>query len=78
MNSDGRFFLDVSSSNLWLGLGLEAHWNFSEGINKTKAARLKVEATHFQTQAQRNKILLKCINAYYDFAAAQMQYLAYR
>ncbi len=78
MNSDGRFFLDVSSGNLWLGLGLEAHWNFSEGINKTKAAKLKAEASHFQTQAERNKILLKCIDAYYDFAAAQMHYLAYR
>ena len=78
MNSDGRFFLDVSSSNLWLGLGLEAHWDFAGGIYEIKAARLKAEAVLYQTQAERNKVLLESIDAYYDFAAAQMYYLAYR
>ena len=78
MNSDGRFFLDVSSSNLWLGLGLEAHWDFADGIYATKAARLKAEAALYQTQAERNKALLESIDVYYDFAAAQMYYLAYR
>ncbi|MCK5102675.1 MAG: TolC family protein, partial [Cyclobacteriaceae bacterium] len=78
MNSDGRFFLDVSSSNLWLGLGLEAHWDFAGGIYEIKAARLKAEAVLYQTQAERNKALLESIDAYYDFAAAQMYYLAYQ
>lgn len=78
MNSDGRFFLDVSSSNLWLGLGLQAHWNFAGGIYETKAARLKAEAALYQTQAERNKALLESIDAFYDFAAAQMYYLAYQ
>ncbi len=78
MNADGRFFLDVDRSNLWLGLGLEAHWDFAGGIYETKAAILKAEAALYQTQAERNKVLLESIDAYYDFAAAQMDFQAYQ
>ncbi len=78
MNADGRFFLDVDRGNLWVGLGLDARWNFTEGIYQTKAAKLKVQAAKYKTQVERNKVVLKSIEAYYDFAAAQMFYQAYQ
>jgi outer membrane protein TolC len=78
MNSDGRFFLDVGLNNLWMGIGLDAKWDFADGIYKAKAAKLKTQAAHYLTKAERNKVLLKTIEAYYDLVAAQMYYQAYR
>ena len=78
MNADGRFFLDVDRSNLWLGLGLDARWNFADGVYQTKAAKMKVQAAEYKTQAERNKAVLLGIEAYYDFTAAQMYYQAYQ
>jgi outer membrane protein TolC len=78
MNTDGRYFLDVNRNYLWLGLGLDANWNFGDGIFNTKAAKLSAQAAQYQTQAERNKALLKSIEAYYDFAAAQLYYQAYQ
>nr|MBA3970962.1 TolC family protein [Bacteroidota bacterium] len=54
MNADGRFFLDVNRQNLWAGLGLNANWNFAEGIYKTKSAKLQVQASVYVTQAERS------------------------
>jgi outer membrane protein TolC len=72
------FFLDVNRNNLWLGLGLDVNWNFGEGIFQTKATKLKAQAAQYQTQSERNKALLKSIETYYDFAAAQLYYQAYQ
>ena len=44
MNADGRFFLDVNRQSLWAGVGLNASWNFGEGIYRTKAAKLQAQA----------------------------------
>lgn len=78
MNADGRFFLDVNRQNLWGGLGLDANWNFAEGIYKTKAAKLNVQATFYETQAERNKALLESIYAYYELTTAQLKLVAYK
>lgn len=78
MNADGRFFLDVNRQNLWGGLGLNANWNFSEGIYKSKAEKLKVLASQYETQAERNKALLQIIYAYYNLQTAQLKFLAYQ
>lgn len=77
MNGNGRFFLDVNRGNFWTGLGLDAQWNFGNGIFQSKAAGLRVQASGYQTLAERNKILLQSIFAYYDFQVAQLYYKAY-
>ncbi len=78
MNADGRFFLDVNRQNLWGGLGLNANWNFAEGIYKTKSAKLQVQASVYETHAERNNTLLATIKAYYDLQTSQMKLIAYK
>ncbi|MBV6442648.1 MAG: TolC family protein [Haliscomenobacteraceae bacterium CHB4] len=73
MNADGRFFLDVNRQSLWAGVGLNANWNFGEGIYRTKAAKLQAQAATHDTEAERNKAILESIHAYYDFLGAQMK-----
>lgn len=77
MNGNGRFFLDVNRGNFWAGLGLDAQWNFGNGIFKSKAATLRLQASGYETQAERNKVLLENIFAYYDLLVAQLYYKAY-
>jgi outer membrane protein TolC len=77
MNADGRFALDVVFDNLWAGIGLDATWNFADGIFKTKAAKLQNKAAEYQTQAAKNQTILTAIEAYYDFLGAQLAYQAY-
>lgn len=77
MNSDGRFFLDVNRNSLWNGLGINANWNFSEGIYQQKAEQLKTQAAGYQTQTERNKALLECIYAYYNLVSTQQKYTSY-
>lgn len=77
MNADGRFFTDVDRQNFWAGLGLNATWNFGDGIYKANAANLNAQATAYYTQAEQNKALLEVIHSYYDFLAAQLYHKAY-
>lgn len=77
MNSDGRFFTDVNSQNFWGGIGLNASWDFGNGIFSAKAENLQAQASLYLTTAERNNALLKIIEAYYDFLAAQLFYMAY-
>jgi outer membrane protein TolC len=77
MNTDGRFFLDVNRGNMAAGFELDAHWDFGEGIYKAKAAGIRAEASIYQSQAARNKVLLNTIHAYYDFLTAQLYSDAY-
>ena len=53
MNADGTFNTDVSSDNLWLGMGVSATLNFADGIYKTKAAERRMQAVEHMTQAQK-------------------------
>ncbi|MEX2231173.1 MAG: TolC family protein [Cyclobacteriaceae bacterium] len=78
MNGNGNFFLDVSRENLWMGLGLNATWDFANGIYEVKAERLDARAAEFQTQAKRNDSLLEIIESYFDFLSAQLSTEAYR
>ena len=77
MNGDGNFFTDVNRQNIWGGIGLNASWDFGEGIFKTKAIEYKVQSATFNTQAEQNKLLLQIISTYYDFLSAQLFYKAY-
>jgi outer membrane protein TolC len=78
MNADGRFFLDVNRQNLWSGLGLNAKWNFAEGIYNVKAAKLKNQSRQYLSEGERNQQLLKMIFAYYELMTAQLNYNAYQ
>lgn len=78
MNGNGRFFLDVSRNNLWLGLGINGNWDFAEGIYKTKAAKLQGQVSGYYSQVERNKVLLQSVNAYYNLMSAQLNLMAYR
>ena len=77
MNADGTFNTDVSSDNLWLGMGVSVTLNFADGIYKTKAAERRMQASEHLTQAQKNQMLLQCIYAYYDLLNEQMKIRAF-
>jgi outer membrane protein TolC len=78
MNGDGAFFTDVNRQNMWGGIGVNGSWDFGTNLNKVKAQKLNVEAMTFETQAQKNRILLKSVESYYDFLNAQLNYEAYQ
>ena len=78
MNADGRFFQEVNRQNLWMGLGLNANWDFADGIYNAKSAKLRSQASQYLTQAERNQQLLEMINAYYELMTAQLNYNAYQ
>ena len=78
MNADGRFFLDVNRQNLRSGLGLNANWDFADGIYNAKSANLRSQARQYLTQAERNQQLLAMIDAYYELMTAQLNYNAYQ
>ncbi len=75
-NGNGKFFLDVDRNSLLLGLGLHLNWNIADGIYNVKIAKLKTEASAYIAQAERNKTLLKSIEAYYSLVTAQLNLVA--
>ncbi|KKN07812.1 hypothetical protein LCGC14_1063160 [marine sediment metagenome] len=77
MNTDGKIFTNLDRQSFWGGTGLNATWDFGDGIFKAKAAKLKARASVYQTQAEQNKALLNIIETYYDFLEAQLEYKAY-
>ncbi|MDG2330830.1 MAG: TolC family protein [Flavobacteriales bacterium] len=77
MNGDGDFFQSVNRQNFWAGLGVNASWDFGQGIFTKNAAQLKVQASVHETQAKKNTTILNTIHIYYDFLEAQLQYKAY-
>ncbi|MFT7614690.1 MAG: outer membrane protein TolC [Parvicellaceae bacterium] len=78
MNGNGAIFQDVNRQNFWAGVGINATWDFGNGIFKTNAADLKVKAAEFKNVSEKNSALLEIIDNYYDFIAAQLYYSAYQ
>ena len=78
MNGNGNFFIDIDRDNLWAGLGLDATWDFKEGLYAQKVAKIKAESIQYQSRAERNQTLLSLIENYYDFATAQLNYQTYQ
>lgn len=78
MNAQGTILQDVNRQNFSAGLGINAAWDFSEGIFQVDAAEFKAEAAVYKTQEEQNKIVLKIINTYYDFLLAQLYLKAYQ
>lgn len=77
MNGDGRFFTNVNRQNFWGGAGVNASWDFGKEIYNERAERIKVQACQHLTQAERNKVLLEIIEAYFDFLTAQLYFNSY-
>ncbi len=77
MNGNGLFFTDVNAQNFWAGIGVGGRWNIAEGIFRTKSKNLQAQVYQHLTAAQRNKVLLESIEAYYDFLSAQLYFTAY-
>ena len=78
MNAPGEILTDINRQNFGVGLGINAQWDFGDGVFKVDAAELKVKAAEYKTQAEQNKAILQIINTYYDFLAAQLYYSAYQ
>lgn len=78
MNGDGRFFNSVNRQSFWGGVGVNGSWDFAEGIYKVDASELRIQAAGYQTEAQKNRILLEMVDAYYDFLSAQLYYKSYQ
>ncbi|MEE9439272.1 MAG: TolC family protein [Saprospiraceae bacterium] len=78
LNSNGKYFLDVSKDNLWLGLGLDLNWDMQEGLYGVSAKKMSNHANAYLTEAKKNQILLKGVNAYYDLVKAQLNLKSYQ
>ena len=78
MNAQGLILTDVNRQTFNVGLGINAEWDFGNGIFKVDAAEFKVKAAEYETQAEQNKALLEVIHTYYDFLAAQLYFQAYQ
>jgi len=74
MNGDGRFFTNVNRNNYWVGAGANAEWDFGKGKTAYNAAGKRAEGIRFQSQGEKNQILLKLVHAYLDLQAAQLEY----
>jgi outer membrane protein TolC len=78
MAADGTIFTDVDRQYFSGGIGINASWDFGDGIYKVNGAEFRAKAAEHQTQAEQNKALLEIINTYYDFLSAQMYYNTYQ
>lgn len=74
MNTDGQIFTDVNRNNLWTGLGIGAEIDFSKGFYSSLAAKQKAEAMQYQSAAEKNKMILQAVQAYFDLQAEQLKY----
>lgn len=75
MNTDGKIYTGIKQYNLWAGLGIAAEIDFGKGIYQSLAARQKAGAAKFFSIAEKNKIILKAIETYFDLQSDQLEYL---
>lgn len=74
MNTDGTILNDLSRNNLWAGLGVSLEIDLKNGAYGPLAAKQKTEAAHYYSIAEKNQVILKSINAYFDLQAEQLNY----
>jgi len=74
MNTNGTILTDITQKELWLGGGVGALWDFSDGIYNVMAKKQQSTAMKEEGQAQRNNVILKAISTYYDLLTAQFKY----
>ncbi len=74
MQTSGSVLPDVTQRELWLGGGIRASVNFNTGIFDVMTQKQQSAAIKFESQAQRNSIILDAIADYYDLMVAQFTY----
>lgn len=74
MNTDGTIFTDVNRNYLWLGLGISAEIDFKNGFYRALAAKQRSEAANYFTIAERNQVILKSVQTYFDLQGEQLNY----
>jgi len=74
MQTTGVILKDVTQRELWLGGEIEGVINFNSGIFNVMAKKQQSAAVKFESQAQRNNVILEAISDYYDLMLAQFNY----
>lgn len=78
MQTNGSVLSDVTQKELWLGGGFAGSIDFNKGIFDVKAKKQESAAVKFESQAQRNGVILDAISDYYDLMVAQFGYIELR
>ncbi len=73
MNADGKIFTDVARHSLGLGAGASFDIDFSRGNYELLAAKQHAEAVRHWGIAERNQVVLRAVQAFFDLQAAQMK-----
>ena len=73
MNTDGRIFTGISQNNLLAGLGLSVDVDFGRGPALLAAARARATAATYTSAAERNQLLLRSVQTYYDLQTEQLK-----
>jgi outer membrane protein TolC len=74
MQTTGVVLHDVTQKELWLGGGFAGKLDFNTGVFDVMAKKQQSAAIKFESQAQRNNIILEAIADYYDLMVAQFNY----
>jgi len=74
MQTNGSILNDATQKELWLGGGIIGTLDFKSGIYNVMAKKQQSVAVKFESQTQRNGIILEAISEYYDLIVAQFNY----
>lgn len=74
MNTNGEILSHLNRNNLWLGLGAQAKIDFNKGKYNYLASKQNTEARKYESQAERNKAILKGVQLYLDLQKEQFKY----
>ncbi len=74
IQTNGALLNDVTQKELWLGGGIVGELDFKNGIYTVMAKKSRALGIKFESQAQRNNVILEAISDYYDLLVAQFNY----
>ncbi len=74
MQTNGALLTDATQKELWLGGGIVGELDFNKGIYNVMAKKQQSAAVKFESEAQRNNVILEAISDYYDLMVAQFNY----
>lgn len=74
MNTNGEILSHLNRNNLWLGIGAQAKIDFNKGKYNYIASKQNTEARKYESQAEKNKAILKGVQLYLDLQKEQFKY----
>lgn len=74
MSTDGEILSHLNRNNLWLGIGAQAKIDFNIGKYSYLASKQNTDARKYQSQAERNKVILKGVQLYLELQKEQFKY----